>query len=309
MKSLGKFKIFSYVKPSATATMVSHQIGMFVSKELDQPIIWNADIAGEDLDTLIIIAGGAVFCPHRDALGRAVLRSERVIYVSSDYISKLPAIKSTAQTFYRKAFRLRHKRGMRPIDHWSTVEIRSRVTPGSALINWNALGWNPTFGWKSKNKTLLYYGSWRKNRIPTFDRYFIRPTVDTVVANNSGRFEARYPDCTHTEMTRAKLATWLATGGLGLMIEDPISHRENLSPPCRFYEMLGAGIPMVFEAASAKMFSLGGYDISTSCIESPKELPAMMRRRLEIAKHQSRWRRDYVDELKTQFHKTVRAYR
>lgn len=309
MTAFGKFKIFMYVKPSATATMSTHQIGMFVSKELDQPITWTEDIAKEDLDTLIIVAGGAVFCECRDALGRAILRSERVIYVSCDYVSKLPAVQSKAQTYYRKAFRLRHKRGMRPIDHWSTVEARSKDTPKSALINWNALGWNPTFGWNSKNKTLLYYGSWRKNRIPTFDRYFIIPTVDTIVANNSGRFEARYPACTHTTMSRAELSGWLATGGLGLLIEDPISYQEYMSPPCRFYEMLGAGIPMVFETASVKMFSRHGYDISNACIECPKELPAVMQRRRAIAASQSQWRRDYIKELKAQFHKAVGAYR
>src|SRR5580765_1458880 len=145
-----RIKIFSFIKPSDTATMFSHTIAKFVSAQLDEPIIWNDDIANGDSDALFIIAGGMPFCGHLKALGKAVLQAKDVIYCTNDYkTTKLPASDTKAKTPFRASFRLRHKRGMSLPRRWSTIE------GDDAYVNWNALAWEPAFRWNGKAKSLL----------------------------------------------------------------------------------------------------------------------------------------------------------
>jgi hypothetical protein len=309
MRGLGKFKIFTFVKPSATATMSTHRVSMFISEQLEQPLTWDDSVASEDLDTLIIVAGGAVFCPYRDAVGRAALRSERIIFCQNDYQSRLPGPVSRAQTMYRKAFRLRAKRGMRSPDSWSIVEDHAKRTPSSRQINWNMLTWRPTFDWRPGGDALLYYGSWRRNRIPTFDSWFGKPYRPTRVLNNSGRFAARYPRCQHGESSYTSLPIELRVAGLGLYIQDPVSHEQFESPACRFYEMLGAGLPMIFQPECVPMMERAGYDISPYIVRAPCDVKQRMSVSVTIAKEQREWRQDYQKQIRKQFTEAVRSYR
>lgn len=307
--SLGRFKIFTFVKPSETATMSTHRVSKFIGEQLDMPLTWDESISRQDLDTLIIVSGGAVFSQCRDHLGLAVLRSRRVIFCVGDHRSKLPGETSTAQTMYRKAFRLRAKRGMRPVDYWSIVESHGDRTPSSRYINWNMISWRPMFGWKG-GKTLLYYGSWRAERVPTFDVWFSKPYRPTRLLNNSGRFEEKYPHCQHAKSpTYPFLHEEIEKAGLGLYIQDPSSHKEFEAPPFRFYEMLGAGLPIAFDAQCTSMMKHAGYDVSPFSAEGPADIGAMMKRNKNIAIEQQEWRRDYQKEIKKQFAEAVRSYR
>lgn len=307
--SLGKFKIFTFVKPSETATMSTHRVSKFISQELGTPLTWDESISRQDLDTLIIVSGGAVFSQCRDHLGLAVLRSRRVIFCVGDHRSKLPAEDSTAETLYRKSFRLRAKRGMRPIDYWSIVESHGERTPSSRYINWNMISWKPTFSWRG-GKTLLYYGSWRKERVPTFDHWFDDPYPQTRILNNSGKFEVKYPNCEHAKSPQyPSLHKEIEKAGLGLYIQDPSSHKEFEAPPFRFYEMLGAGLPIVFDVQCAPMMKHAGYDIGPFAAEGPVDIGAMMKQNKKIASAQREWWRDYAKDIRKQFAEAVRSYR
>jgi hypothetical protein len=301
---LGKFKIFTYVKPSDTATMFSHRIAKYVSEKLDAPLCSDETIGKSDLDTLIVIAGGSAFCGCRDALGRAVLRSERVIFCTNDYKSKLPLSDSAARSPYRRAFVKRARAGMAPIDHWSIVPERAAVTPGSALVNWNMLAWYPAFEWRGTRPTLFYYGSMRKGRESKFDHWFSSPYRQTVISNRSGKFETRYPQCAHLDAPYSDLHDLLCEHGAGLYLVDG----ESTAPAdsCRFYEMLGAGMPMLFDTDSVAPMMAAGYDVAAHSVGEPSDVRRLMSARRDVAAAQSQWRADFRKIVGEQFEEAAR---
>jgi len=294
-----KIKIFTFVKPSLTATQFSHKIARFVSEQLDVPITHDDSIASEDLDLLIIVAGGVPFCQHLPALAKAVLRSEHVVYCTNDYATtKLPSAYNRGRSPYRAAFRLRNKRGLHQPRIWSTIE------GNDDYVNWNALAWQPEFTWSSKNPgRLFYYGSWRKRRLPSFDLFFKNPKIPTWIANNSGRFEERYPKCNHVRLPVTGMIQLMSEYGAGLYIEDPKSHAEFHSPACRFYEMLSAGLPIAFHSPCVGMLEEAGYTIpKRHIVSNANDLRNFMKQRIRIAKEQTEWHeRHHSDEVIAQF--------
>jgi len=286
--------------------MFSHTIAKFVSAQLDEPIIWNDDIAKGDSDVLFIIAGGMPFCGHLPALGKAVLQAKEIIYCTNDYkTTKLPDADTKAKTPFRASFRLRRKRGMNLPQRWSTI------AGDDAYVNWNALAWEPNFKWKYNRKyaPLLYYGSWRKNRIPYFDLYFKDPPVFTVISNNSGRFEEAYPKCEHLKSLpreNGSIVSALSNFGAGLYIEDPFMHGKFQSLACRFYEMLSAGLPIIFHAPCLPMLKEAGLNVKQNMLtHSPTDMNQLMMRRNSIAKDQAEWRHDFHKDTITQFQKAL----
>jgi len=298
-----KTKIFTFIKPSETATMFSHKIARFISNEIEEPITWNDDIGKQDLDTLFIVGGGVPFCSHLFALARAVLRSKNVVYCTNDYAAtRLPSANGHGKSPYRAAFRLRRKRGMKPAKIWSTI------AGDDAYVNWNALAWEPDFTWKENNKqNLIYYGSWRKRRIETFDLFFKNPAVKTIIANNSGRFEQRYPQCEHSKLPVENMISLLGTYGVGLYIEDPKSHVEFHSPACRFYEMLGAGLPMAIHRPCKTMLEQANFKIPEhQLVDEAADLKRFMKYRIMIAQEQSNWHSDHRYKVVLQFNKAFK---
>jgi hypothetical protein len=86
-----------------------------------------------------------------------------------------------------------------------------------------------------------------------------------------------------------------------LILEDPYSQRNYTSPPNRFYEALSAGTAMFFTQESVLQFAHAGYHVQPFVVKSPEELLARLPEASSIAEEQSRWHRDYLGELKTQF--------
>jgi hypothetical protein len=297
-----KTKIFAFIKPSETATMFSHKMAMFVSQQLDEPVIWDDSIAKADMDNLIIIGGGIVFCSHLPALAKAVLRAEKVVYCTNDYkTTKIPASDNTAKSPFRAAFRKRHKQGMSAPLVWSTLQ------EADAYVNWNALAWEPNFEWNEKRpKNLIYHGSWRRNRIEVFDLFFSNPKIPTVISNHTNRFQERYPKCEHIGSITPDIVGELTQFGLGLYLKDPQSEVE--PPACRFYEMLSAGLPMVFHKPCLAMFEKAGYTLhKDELVTSSTDIPKVMKRRVELAYLQKRWRSDYRNHVTKQFQKAMRS--
>src|SRR5215475_7815297 len=218
-----KTKIFTFIKPSESATMFSHKMARFIALESGEPLVWGDSVGSEDLDLLIIVGGGMPFCRHYEALGKAVLRNEHMIYCTNDYATtKLTLPDNKAKTPFRAAFRLRHKRKMKPPQIWSTLD------GADAHINWNAIAWEPNFKWSDKSQAqLIYYGSWRKRRVDILDDFFMNPIAPTVISNSSGRYEERYPKCVHLGTSlMPNLVENLAGYGLGLYVKDPVSETE-----------------------------------------------------------------------------------
>lgn len=300
-------KIFSFVKCSADSMVASVRIAHFLSEQLSLSITWSADIGDEPLDVLVIIGGAYAFTGSDvlSALGKAVTTASRVIWIQNDYTVIPPKDESGAESPFRAAFRTRREMNKAPVDYWTTVERMStpghktdrtgngwHVGDGSFWINWNAL----TMAYRDEptlcDNTLLYYGSFRKDRVKYFDRYFYFPAVWTVISSPSKKFEERYSDplIQHDSKIVTDMPIYLSEHGLGLYVEDIKSHTEFHSPANRFYEMLSAGLPMVFQPEAAKMMARAGYIIDDFIVWNTQEILAKMAIKEDIREMQKeRW--------------------
>lgn len=290
-----KTKIFSFVKISENSIVASVRIARFISETLDLAIINDESISDEPLDILIIINGAYAFSGPSilASLGKAIEEAGRVVWVQNDYTVIPPKDESGAESPFRKAFRNRFAAGKPATDYWTTcldmsrpgvAKTGHRIGERSRYINWNALTtWvmkSKTMSTRKHSESLIYYGAFRKDRVHYFDRYFAAPTVPTVISCPNNKFD-HYTRVIH-ETKLESLPDYISEFGLGLYLEDKRSHREFHSPANRFYEMLSAGLPMVFQPEAMRMMEKAGYEISQWVVFSTKDIPAMMEKREQI---------------------------
>ncbi len=308
-------KIFSFVKISDDSIVASVRIARFITNTLGLPIVWDESIAAEKLDALIIVNGAYAFSGNSilEALGRAIEDAGVVIWIQNDYTVIPPKDVAGAESPFRRAFRNRHERTKKPsVSFWTTVEVMSRpdsTAPSghlcgehSCYVNWNALTLDldapPPKPWADRAcpGSMLYYGSFRKDREREFDRYFSAPGVPTVFSCPTRKAEERYPLLTH-ETKLVDLRSYLSEFGLGLYLEDKKSHVEFHSPANRHYEMLSAGLPMVFQPESMKMMRKAGYDVSPYVLWRADEAPGLMSNARELLTLQrAQWMTRAIEE-------------
>ena len=295
-----KAKIFSFVKVSDSSIVASVRIARFIRDVLQLPLVWDESIADEALDVLIIVNGAYAFAGNEllGALGQAIEEADRVIWVQNDYTVIPPKHTGNAESPFRKAFRVRYANGL-GVDYWTTVKMMTRpglsqsghlVGDGSEYVNWNCLTVEdrPAPEERSATDTMIYYGSYRVNREKYFDRYFRDPQVPVVISCPNSKFSDRYfnPKI-EFESKLQDLYEYLGHFGLGLYIEDRLSHIQFHSPANRFYEMLSAHLPMVFQSESRNMMSEAGFDVSEFVAA---DIPTLMEKSADIGRTQrERW--------------------
>jgi hypothetical protein len=242
------------------------------------------------------VNGAFAFCPVLEQLAAAIEGAKRVVWVQNDYTIIPPKESSGAESPFRKAFVNRRVAGKPYIDYWTTVRANSK-NPGSHLINWNCLTFDPDFlrgtehlrvMRKQSPETLLYYGSYRSGRRKYFDRFFQTPSARTVISCPNKKFENAYHNklVEHVPAIRENFHRTLSEHGLGLYIEDKKSHSEYHSPANRFYEMLSAGLPMVFQAECGSMMRAAGYNPEPHVVTGALGVERAMPLRASIAEKQ-----------------------
>lgn len=300
-------KIFSFVKVADDSMIASVRIARFLAETLQLPLCWDESVADVKLDVLMIVNGAFAFSGSAllEALGRAIVDASRVVWVQNDYTVVPPKDESGAESPFRKAFRTRREQGKPPVDYWSTCEEFSRpgqrsstghyLGSASRYVNWNCLTVEdrPVCPWEKRERpmNLVYYGSYRKGREIYFDRYFKSCPVGLTISSPSNKFMERYEltrDRRHVEHLKkfasSDLYDELSHYGLGLYIEDKASHKSYHSPANRIYEMLSAGLPIVFQQEASRMLARAGFDTTDYEIweGGPQSLPSLMERREEI---------------------------
>lgn len=316
--------IFSFVAMSRTSTVASVRIARFISKELDIPVYDDETIAIHQWDILIIVNGAFAFCKCLPALANAIRRAKRVIWVQNDYSIIPPLPVTGAHSPFRRAVQQRIELGRAPMDYWTTVKpvdgktlYRGRdsnidLTADSAYINWNALTALKTpLECAPGHKDLYYYGAFRAGRLKAFDRYFLKPRTNVTISSTSKKFAARYADIFHDPgiSDRGEFYTTLNAHGLGLYIEDVKSHTEFHSPANRFYEMLSAGLPMVFEPESQRMLRAAGFDVKEYIAKDERAVKRHMAWREDIAAAQrADWWMPFKQDLRKKLKSQYRTY-
>lgn len=302
--------IFTFVRYSENSMVASIRIARWLSEKMAVSVIDQQNVKtwdGKKLDLLIIVNGAYGFCPVLEELATLVLQAKRIVWVQNDFTIVPPKIESKGESPFRAAFRERHEAGKPHMDFWTTCEDWQGFTPGSRYVNWNALTFDQDYS-ESKIKArrkrekgdLLYYGSYRassgkSSRVKYFDRYFGDPKVLTVISSPSKHFSERYkhPLAVHMPAIMDNFYGVIGGFGLGLYIEDRLSHERFHSPANRFYEMLSAGLPMVFQPEAESMMARAGYPIGSFIANSARSIPALMEKREEIGEEQ---RRRWVDD-------------
>jgi hypothetical protein len=159
---------------------------------------------------------------------------------------------------------------------------------------------------------VAYYGSFRVGRVKAFDRFFANPQCLMVLSSPAKQFRERYLHHYVQQVgVQPDLFKWLNERGMGLYLEDNKSHKEYHSPPNRFYEMLSAGLPMVFEEAAGPTLRKAGYDPSEFTVSKPLDVARKLKERDAIGKAQyERWwdkalaeRHDLVKKINTAWDK------
>jgi hypothetical protein len=298
--------VFSFVRISDNSMVASIRILKYVAAHLKLPEVDYQNIRqydGAELDVLYIVNGAYGFCKCLPELAALVKTARRIVWIQNDYSIIPPKIESEGISPFRAAFRERHEAGKPHMDFWSTCEEWSQ-RKGSSYVNWNMLTFDKDFSEKritqrrgsSASKTLLYYGSYRdgsgkSSRVPLFDRYFAEPTVATTISSPAKQFAERYPKCTHVGPILDNFYNVLGTNGLGLYIEDRKSSENFHSPANRFYEMLSAGLPMVFQQECGPMLRKAGYDPAPWVVEKARDVAKFM---VDRDKHGLEQRRQWI---------------
>lgn len=292
-------KLFSFMKPSPDSMVASNRVARYVSGYLDVPIEWGPSIAETKSDVLFIVNGAFAFCKCLPEIGAAVQKAKHVVWIQQDYTIVPPKEVSEAQSPFRYAFAWRKKQGLPGIHYWSTVKDNTNSALG-AYVNWNMLTYEPTVLRDYKVKRGVYYGSYRVHRETYFRRFFTDPSIPLTISSPSDKFQ-KYQNVHLEGPWKGNLISTLSEYALGLYLEDRKSHEQFHSPANRFYEMLSAGLPMVFQEESVPMLAQAGYDVTPYVVRDGKDLKRFLKLRGELQAAQARdWRRSYRDELNKQ---------
>lgn len=291
-----KAAIFSFVKVSPKSMVASVRVAQYVQRLLGVPLIDDGTIAQAKPRLLIIINGAFAFCSCLEELGTAVQAARKVVWIQQDYTIVPPINDGSATSPFRRAFTLRRERGLDHLHLWTTVP--EKIAPGTlgTYCNWNCLTLDTADDWivakrrAQAGNDLYYYGSYRAGRVKDFDRFFIDPKLETHISSPSKKFAERYPQCGHHGKIEGDFYAQLGLHGMGLYIEDRWSHKHYCSPANRFYEMLSAGLPMLFQPECASMLRRAGYDPAPYTADGARKVPALMAKRETIGEEQrARW--------------------
>jgi hypothetical protein len=304
-----KTAVFSFINPSPNSMIASARIARFVAKTLNVPLLWDASVRDTRWDVLILVNGAFSFCNVRDDLAVAVRRAKRIVWIQNDYAIYPPVPDGVAESTFRRAFVIREERGRPRMDLWTTIEENAQKTKSSRYVNWNMLTALkiPLRITRNHSDDLFYYGSWRQYRDKSFDRFFSTRRIPVSISSASKKFAERYPHARAAGMIeRGAFFHELNAHGFGLYIEDVRSHRQFHSPANRFYEMLSAGLPMLFEPESRAMLQKAGFDPKDFIVRNARDVRDRMTERHDIAHDQcTRWWRPFREELTN---RVVRIY-
>jgi hypothetical protein len=283
-----KSAIYSFVAISDKSMVASVKVARFIRDELQLELTHDARTLAKDLDVLIIVNGAYAFAKHLQELHDAILGAGRIVWVQQDYSIVPPINNGQAQSPFRKAFVERREQGKPHLDFWTTCAKESTATPLSTLINWNCLSMlqKPLTPFATHDD-VAYYGSYRGGRRRAFDRFFKNPLVKMIISSPSKRFQEIYSSTNVRHVgVQDDLLKWLGERAMGLYLEDEKSHREYHSPPNRFYEMLSAGVPMVFEEGAGPTLRRMNYNPAEYTVSKSLDIFRKLEQRDRISKEQ-----------------------
>lgn len=296
LKAACKMAVLHVNKCSLRGTSVTGRMGLFVSRMLDIPFIHDIPSSMQyldDYDVLWVLHGHMPFSDHRKFCMELNKRAREVVWIQNDH----------AFVVDKRMYHENHR-------WWTTVEKNVRPGSNDAWINWNRLTWIANaYSDEFKVPGLMYYGSYRPDRLADFSLYMRgAPYAVNVVGypKNIKLFQALDPNIKVWEAFKDQRQ--LRAFQAALYIQDRHNDIHYGCPANRFYEMLYTGIPMVFDAKCAGTFKRASetegcvIDISPFMVDGPKKIPELLKHSVAIGRDQrARWYKDYKDMLERDF--------
>jgi hypothetical protein len=294
-----------------TSTLINPSIAMFIAETLKLPAIYKEeDIrAAIGAEVVIVVNGLGQFCKARGAIGDAIAKCKKFVWVMNDYRVQFPRPHSDGSSEILDGVRRGMKAGME-FSYWATVP-KVLTTPSSRYVNWNAIAHRPERALATPPKSerkLIYYGALRPKREETFRRFLMtnvgEPQLPMVVAAPE-RQHQNWID--HGLAGQIELVTALPRPiepelqryAMGLYLQDDVPYYE--SPASRFYELLGAGVPIVFQPEAVNKLrgllpkdpavvlnDLPIIDVSPYICHGPEDYDKLLRKRTTILHEQQR---------------------
>lgn len=296
MKSKGV--VINLTPINETSSLINPSIAMFIAETLGLPAVYKEDdIRAIDAEVVIVVNGLGQFCKARAAIGDAIAKCKKFIWVMNDYFVQFPRPHSQGSSEILDGVKRGMLRGME-FSYWATVP-KVLTTPTSRYVNWNAVAHHPeradrTFNWeKQAERRIIYYGSMRPGRLKTFDHFFGDGSVPVTVSSQERahpNWLARFPNLQLVPALLRPLEPALKRYAMGLYLQEECRFYE--SPANRFYEMLGAGIPIIFQPEAQARLNpdepgLPNLMIYDSWVaEGPGDYERLLRKRVQIRDEQ-----------------------
>lgn len=287
--------IFSLLPARQSSTIASVRIARWLSVTLNIPLYDDAKLLQEgQLDNLFIVNGSTAFCKYLPEVSLYIPTTRNVIWVQNDYTLPPPKAESMALSPFRRAFADRHL-----VPHyWTTCKENAGWTDHSAWVNWNVLGYDTTAPKAThRGADYFYYGAYRERRKQEF-RYMADAAGSVTVSSTSKHFDDYY-GFNRVEPIRSFLHKTIGSHGVGIYCQDDRSARADHCPATRFYEMLSAGLPMVFTPGCVDTLGRYGYDVSPYVL-TPSTRMLNLNRKEEIASTQMDWHSNFEERLTRQ---------
>lgn len=297
--------VIHLTKCSYKSTVASIRIARWLSDLLDLQLIDSGGHVG-DYRIVFIVNSGSAFCDFLPEVAEIVSRCKRMVWVQNDYTIYPP-------TQVRKVM---NERPDLIVERWSTVptypERYSKLKIWTRLplqtteyINWNKLTYKDLPTRPVLERGLFYYGAFRQDRAELFETYFGMEAEYPIIISASKKAEKKFFDLNFVinfvgpmKNLQEDIQRYECT----LYIEDGESNDIYCSLANRFYECLGARIPILFDSNSRPTMETAGYNLEIDEIVDDSddigEILLFPDKLVGIASSQhKRWARDYVGEL------------
>ncbi len=206
-----------------------------------------------ELDLFIFVGSPVAYTEQnmRSTVGICLYLAKKSIYCTNDYKLKPP---SQCKSGALKEF-ADYKGESKDYYGFDYVvsTLPNLLYKGTSLyVNWNMSVFDmsyPLDNYDMRQDGLLYFGAFRNERRPLFEKYLDSIDYDVIISCSSGpytldNFKSVAPFAQYVKkLSSESFQNYKAT----IIIEDPYSNKTFTSLPTRFYECLAYGIVMFFD--------------------------------------------------------------
>ncbi len=169
-------------------------------------------------------------------------------------------------------------------------KVVKKYTKRWHVLNLNSLVTNPCSYGGFKSRRCVYYGSFRKGRIPSFKNYLTGGVVVSTHVSNREKFRAigvKGPFVDRIDWGKRGLSVFDSS----LYLEDEVTHTQYNYLANRFYEALNYNVPTLFSSECRATVEKSGWQIPDEYFIEPSQ--QVIPQGLPVREH---WRNNALSE-------------